>query len=219
MNCTESLEQIERYPALGDDARAEIHRHVADCASCRAHFDEFSGLNQALSELASARSSVKPQAVAAALRQRGRQRVREVTLSAVASVLCGLAIFWFIDVDLKFAQFALPAMALVFAFQAWRSHREGTRFLTAANGDAGPTQWVEELRRERRRIRLFGPLVTLQFSALTGFAISLHGLGDFRVAAYIVTVLGIAAYVVWQIARRLPQLQRELALLEALRAQ
>ena len=217
MKCTDVTLQIERYAALDDETRAAVHRHVADCAPCRDRFDELSGLNRALGELAAARSGVDPQAVAAALRGKRRQRVREVALSAVASVFCAVAVLWFIDVDVQFARFALPAMALVFAVQAWRSHREGVRFLGAADRGDGPTEWMHELRRERRRIRLFGPLVAVQFAGLTGFAIWLHGLGEPRVAAYIVTALGIAGYVGWQIARRLPELQRELELIESMR--
>lgn len=218
MNCTEAVASIERFAALTDGARAEVHGHVAQCSECRARFDELSGLNEALSALANARSSLDSRMVAKALRDRRGQRVREVVLASIAALLCVLASIWFVDTDIQFARFAVLGMAVALAFQAWRSHRQGVRFVSAADSDAGPGQWMKELLRERRLIRWMGPVVALQFSLLTAFVIWKHELDDPRVAVYIVTALAIAAYVAWQILRRLPELQRELALLETLNA-
>jgi hypothetical protein len=170
-----------------------------------------------LGELAMLRSQRPPGQIAAALLQRRRQRSREFVLALVAALLCALAAVGLRATDANFARFALPAMAVVFALQAWRSLRAGARFLKAAGSDTGPAHWMAELRQERRLIRYGGPLVATQFAVLTAFVVHLHGLSEPRTAVYLLTSTGLVAYVAWKFSRRLPEIERELELLTALR--
>jgi hypothetical protein len=217
MNCSDAGKAIEGLTELNPAQRAELHRHLAECAGCGQRFDARLGLDAALGELAMLRSQRSPTLIGAALLACRRQRQREFVLAVVAALLCALAAVGLQTADASFARLALPAMAVVFALQAWRSLRAGARFLGAAGSDAGPAQWTVELRHERRLIRYAGPLVAMQFALLTAFAIHLHGLSDPRIAVYLLTASGLVAYVAWKFSRRLPQIEREIALLTALR--
>ena len=215
MSCELTHQALHHPDALSEAERAALHLHLAHCATCRARYD--ARVDAALADLATLRSQRPAVEVIAALQQRQRQRTREFVLAVVASVLCVLAAIGLQASDANFARWALPIMAFVFAVQAWRSLRDGRRFLRASAAD-GPLQWARELQRERRLIRYGGPLVALQFAALTGWLIHWHGWSDPRLLIYLLTAVLIVGYVAWQIGQRLPRIERELRLLADLQS-
>ena len=141
---------------------------------------------------------------------------RQTLLALIGFCVSVTACFVFIARNDTFGFLVLPIVATVMLFTAWSSCQRYKNLTQDSNPNSFLIPWEKALTKKIKEIKILGPLIALQFAALTGFVIYVYGIFSFKANIYLLTCSAIFIYVIYHLFLTLPQIKNELSLLHEL---
>jgi hypothetical protein len=170
-------------------------------------------LENQLDSLRSVDTTESAQRVLQGIKLRTKWQRRQVIAASCGACVSAIGTIHFALQGDPFGYIALPLCTGVLAYTAWRSARSAARLGALRSGRSLLAGWRAELRRQLRHT-LAAQLVAGLFVALTASVVWIHGILNWKTAAFLATAACVSTFAAYQYLVIRPSLQRELEVLD-----
>jgi cation transport ATPase len=218
--CDEIKAAIDRFPGINTASRTEIDGHVGNCEECASYKREAERVERFFHRMKA--MCQQPPAIHeayASLTQQTKVQRRQTILALFGLLASVLALMWSLGhptaEDYLVSVAGLFFVCAGFVLVIWESARKARSYLELREDGDFVEDWKKEIRDKLKEITVLGPMVAIAACFLPLWVFIRDGLAGQKLMVLGTAAMVVSLFVLYRVLIELPQLKRELSLLEA----